>query len=130
MMELIFAAKAFSDPARVRIVFALQNEELCVCELCGALGMTQSTLSTHLQVIRKAGLVTGRKEGKWMYYALSPRGREITRALFGCFREGLKRDPMLTGDSEKLRRRLSLRSNGSCCVGYGGKTKECSDSTK
>jgi ArsR family transcriptional regulator len=127
---MVLAAKAFADPGRVRILFALRNAELCVCELCGALSVTQSTLSTHLQVIRKAGLVTGRKDGKWMYYALSPHGREMTRALFGCFREGLQRDPILTGDSEKLKRRVSLRSNGSCCVGYGGKTKACSDSTK
>ena len=62
--QLLLAAKALADPSRVRILYSLRDAELCVCELCGALGMTQSTISTHLQVIRAAGLVIARKDGK------------------------------------------------------------------
>ena len=57
MDELVLTAKALADATRVRILAALRGGELCVCELGDALGVTQSTLSTHLQVIREAGLV-------------------------------------------------------------------------
>jgi len=59
--DLVAIAKAFADLTRVRILAAVRHRELCVCELCDALGVTQSTLSTHLQVIRDAGLVQTRK---------------------------------------------------------------------
>ncbi|PYU99000.1 MAG: transcriptional regulator, partial [Acidobacteria bacterium] len=72
MDDLVKTAKSLADSTRVRIVAALLERELCVCELCDSLGVTQSTLSTHLQVIRDAGLVSARKEGKWMYYAIQP----------------------------------------------------------
>ncbi len=64
MNQLVLLAKALTDPSRVRVLALLREQELCVCELCDVLGLTQSTLSTHLQVIRKAGLVSARKEGK------------------------------------------------------------------
>ena len=72
MTELVLVAKALADPTRVRILTALRGGELCVCELCDALRVSQSTLSTHLHVIREAGLVRTRKEGKWIYYTLAP----------------------------------------------------------
>ena len=62
MNELLVTAKAFADPTRVRSLAALRGGELCVCELSDALGVTQSTLSTHLQVIRDAGLVQTRRD--------------------------------------------------------------------
>ena len=77
MDDLIKTAKSLADSTRVRIVAALLERELCVCELCGSLRVTQSTLSTHLQVIRDAGLVSARKEGKWMYYAIQPDARVV-----------------------------------------------------
>ena len=64
MNELVLAAKALADPTRVRVLAALRDGELCVCELSDVLDVTQSTLSTHLQVIRDANLVQTRKEGK------------------------------------------------------------------
>ena len=85
MEDLVLAAKAFADPNRVRILVALRLQELCVCELSGALDMTQSTLSTHLQVIRQAGLVSARKEGKWMYYAIAPTAKNLVEFLFQTF---------------------------------------------
>ena len=77
MDDLVKTAKSLADSTRVRIVAALLERELCVCELCDSLGVTQSTLSTHLQVIRDAGLVSARKEGKWMYYAIQPDARVV-----------------------------------------------------
>ena len=118
MAPLVSAAKAFADPTRVRILAALREGELCVCELCEALDVTQSTLSTHLQVIRKAGLVVTRKEGKWSYYAIAPRMKHLVDSLFGSFAAALAADRKLETDACRLRQRLSLRKAGACCVGF------------
>lgn len=119
MKELTLAAKAFADPTRVRVLMALRGRELCVCELCDVLMVTQSTLSTHLQVIREAGLVSARKQGKWMYYAIAPSAGRLVDALFGGFSSSLKADTTLQRDAKKLSRRLSMRNDGACCVGFG-----------
>lgn len=118
MNELVRTAKAFADPSRVRVLAALRGRELCVCELCDALGVTQSTLSTHLQVIRGAALVSARKQGKWMYYSIASEAGQLVRTLFQSFGGSLKSNATLRRDAKKLNRRLSLRSNGSCCVGF------------
>jgi ArsR family transcriptional regulator len=125
MKELVLTAKALADPSRVRILMALHEGELCVCELCDALAATQSTLSTHLQVIRNAGLVSARKQGKWMYYAIAPDAKPLMDTLLRFFSDSLKTDAMLRRDSKKLRQRLSLRDNGSCCVGFGSAKGQC-----
>ena len=117
--QLVLTAKAFADPTRVRILQALRERELCVCELCDALKVTQSTLSTHLQVVRSAGLVDSRKHGKWMYYAIAPAARRRIESLFQMFAGSAKEDPALGRDAKRLNQRLSLRENGICCVGFG-----------
>src|SRR3954453_8436764 len=118
MQELVSVAKAFADPTRVRVLAALQDGELCVCELCDALGVPQSTLSTHLQVIRDAGLVQTRKEGKWVYYALDQGKAILTGAVFNFFAPGLARDKAISGDKKRLKDRLACREGGECCVGF------------
>jgi ArsR family transcriptional regulator len=125
MKALVLTAKAFADPSRVRVLMALRERELCVCELCDALGVTQSTLSSHLQVIRGAGLVSARKQGKWMYYALAPDAKRLVDTLFQFFSDSLKTDATLRRDGKKLSQRLSLRDNGSCCVGFGSAKGTC-----
>jgi len=115
--KLVNTAKALSDPTRVRIICALLDGELCVCELCDALQVTQSTLSTHLQVIRGAGLASARKEGKWMYYDMLPAARSVVEAFFKSF-GALMTDSALSQDRRRLKRRLTIRDNGSCCVGF------------
>jgi ArsR family transcriptional regulator, arsenate/arsenite/antimonite-responsive transcriptional repressor len=116
---LVKTAHALSDPTRVRIISALLDQELCVCELCDVLDVTQSTLSTHLQVIRNAGLVSARKEGKWIYYQMSRPLRKPMQAFFQSFPPG--KGGSLRADARRLKERLSMRDNGACCVGY--KTK-------
>src|SRR4051794_34366754 len=96
--EIVTVGKAFADRNRVRIMRALLEQELCVCELCDGLKLTQSTLSTHLQVIREAGLVTSRREGKWSYYAVAPNKRPTINALFGKFEKSLASDPIARAD--------------------------------
>lgn len=61
---------ALSDPTRLEIVVLLSHGERCVCELQDALGAAQSRLSFHLGVLKDAGIVTDRREGRWVHYAL------------------------------------------------------------
>ncbi|MFM7449017.1 MAG: ArsR/SmtB family transcription factor [Leptolyngbyaceae cyanobacterium] len=62
---------ALSDPLRLRVIELLREQELCVCELCEALSVTQSKLSFHLKALRAADLVRARQEGRWIYYSLN-----------------------------------------------------------
>ena len=118
MDELILAAKALADPTRVRVLAALRSGELCVCELSDVLDVTQSTLSTHLQVIREANLVQTRKEGKWVYYALKPGADRLLKGVFGFFATELAEAPLLRRDEARLKKRLAEREDGACCRGF------------
>ncbi len=62
--------RALSDPTRVRIISALAQQELCVCDLAAVLGMSPSAISHQLRLLRMMGLVRHRKEGRMVYYAL------------------------------------------------------------
>ncbi len=73
--ELAHAARLFhalSDETRLAILAMLRGGKQCVCELQDALDAAQSRLSFHLRVLREAGLVTDRKEGRWSYYGIAP----------------------------------------------------------
>jgi ArsR family transcriptional regulator len=63
--------KSVSDPNRVRILKLLQEKELCVCEIQELLGLAQSTISKHLKLLDDAELISGRREGAWVIYALN-----------------------------------------------------------
>jgi ArsR family transcriptional regulator len=71
LKEFLSFAKAFSDENRVRILLALRDQELCVCQLIMLLKLAPSTVSKHLVVLKQAGLVELRKEGRWAYYRLA-----------------------------------------------------------
>jgi ArsR family transcriptional regulator len=62
---------ALSDQTRLSILKRLRLGERCVCDLTDALDAAQSRLSFHLKVLKEAGLVTDRREGRWMYYTLN-----------------------------------------------------------
>ena len=63
--------KALADDTRLRILKLLEVREMCVCEVMIALDLTQPTASHHLGILENAGLVKGRKEGKWVFYAIA-----------------------------------------------------------
>ena len=91
--------KAFCDENRLRILEKLRTGEKCACKLLDDLQITQSTLSHHMKILCDAGVVQGRKDGKWVYYSISPEGADCARKL--------------------LERQLLLEvpggENGSCC---------------
>lgn len=70
LYDLAELFKVFGDTTRVRILCALFESEMCVCDISVLLGMTQSSISHQLRVLKSAKLVKNRKEGKVVYYSL------------------------------------------------------------
>jgi len=74
--------QALSDPTRLQLVELLADGEHCVCDLMAAVDAAQSRLSFHLKALKGAGLVTDRKEGRWVHYRLRPEAlEEMAEAL-------------------------------------------------
>lgn len=70
LYDLAELFKVFGDTTRVKILYALFANEMCVCDIADLLGMTQSAISHQLRVLKQARLVKFRKEGKTVYYSL------------------------------------------------------------
>jgi ArsR family transcriptional regulator len=86
MKQLIRVMKALGDPNRIRILKMLEQREMCVCEICAALGIAQPTVSSHLKVLEAAELVVSRRDGLWVNYRLdeapgSAYARDMQRQL-------------------------------------------------
>ena len=110
MNDLVLLGKALADPTRVRLLVALRQRELCVCELADAMEMSLSTLSTHLQTVRQAGVISARREGKWIYYRLDPGHAALLDTVFQHFAAPLGTDQRLRRDAERVAQRLKLRA--------------------
>ena len=63
--------KVFGDPTRIRILYALSDQELCVQSIADELGMTQSAISHQLRILKQGALVKFRREGKTIFYSLA-----------------------------------------------------------
>jgi ArsR family transcriptional regulator, arsenate/arsenite/antimonite-responsive transcriptional repressor len=72
---------ALSDVTRLEIIELLRKGERCVCELTDSLDAAQSRLSFHLRVLRDAGIVRDRKDGRWVHYELEPDAFEEIESL-------------------------------------------------
>ena len=68
---IIAGFHALSEPIRIKVIELLRQRELCVCDLCDALEISQSKLSFHLKNLKEANLVNSRQEGRWIYYSLN-----------------------------------------------------------
>src|SRR2546423_8500156 len=64
--------KLVADPNRLRILAVLVRGERCVCDIEVAVGLPQNLVSHHLSVLKREGLVTDRREGRWVYYRVEP----------------------------------------------------------
>src|SRR5215208_1774433 len=77
-------AKALSDPTRLTLAAALrEGEELCVCDLSWIAGRSQNLVSHHLRHLRSRGLLTSRRDGRLVMYALTDEGRSLLSAVLG-----------------------------------------------
>lgn len=71
MDKILNIFKALSDITRLKILKLLENGELCVCDLVAALDMIQPKVSFHLSILKEAGLIKDRKQGKWVHYKIN-----------------------------------------------------------
>ena len=95
-MAAIF--KAFADENRIQILELLRDGERCACRLLEEMKITQPTLSHHMKILCDAGIVVGRKEGKWMHYSISEDGMRDVRNYLDELMANTKRED----DSQKL----------------------------
>ena len=80
--------QAVAEATRLRIVQLLTGGERCVCELQEELGAAQSRLSFHLKKLKEAGVVSARRDGRWVHYSLVPEALEGMRAYLGEVKPG------------------------------------------
>lgn len=113
MNDIVSFCRALGDPTRWRIVRLVMNDALCVCELADILEMPQSSVSSHVQIIRKAGLLESEKCEKWTYFRIAADHLKLLQAMEKSFATG---DPAWAGDADKAARRLAVREQ-SCCPG-------------
>ena len=111
-VELDTLLTAFAEPTRVRLIALLGDGETCVCDLLEALDLPQPLISRHLGVLRRAGLVEARRDGRWMWYRLAPVGSPLARALVAALLEHAKELP---GFERAARRCDRSRGAQGCC---------------
>jgi ArsR family transcriptional regulator len=99
---------ALGDHTRTRLLVLLERHELSVNELCAAVGLPQSTVSRHLQVLSRAELVSSRSEGTSRYYRLGPLD-EVAEGLWQAVRGELETSPDTAGDEARALRAIELR---------------------
>lgn len=102
--------KALADPTRLRILALLAGGEVCVCDIHEALSLTQPKVSRHLAYLRRAGLVTARRDGLWMHYRLAPGADPVLEALVASVAHALTHVAGVRSDAARLERRT-----GACC---------------
>jgi ArsR family transcriptional regulator len=81
---------ALSDETRLALLERLKGGEQCVCELTEAMKATQSRLSFHLKVLKEAGFIRDRREGRWMYYSIDPDAVEELETVVETLRQAAK----------------------------------------
>jgi ArsR family transcriptional regulator, arsenate/arsenite/antimonite-responsive transcriptional repressor len=121
LRETMAITKALGDENRVRMLLALRDGELCVCQITELFGLAASTTSKHLSILYQAGLVDSRKEGRWIFYSLpgkraaAPR-REIARWLQAATAE----DDRIQDDAARLKKVMAMDPTElckkQCCV--------------
>jgi ArsR family transcriptional regulator len=113
--DVLDIAKALADGNRLRALMALTVGELCVCQIIEMLGLAPSTVSKHMSILRQAGLVETRKDGRWMYYRLAGRNAsKPAREAIAWARRNLARTPQIVQDAKTLKRILCIDREELC----------------
>lgn len=115
MNQIMNVTKAMADETRVRILLALKGQELCACQITELFGLAQSTMSKHLFLLKHAGLVHCRKDGRWIYFSLP--GKEVPefiRGILAWVQESLADNPQAIEDARKLKKILNMDPTTLC----------------
>lgn len=99
-LEDLFAALA--DRTRLRLLNLMRGGEVCVCFFAETLDTNNPKISRHLAYLKRAGLVAGRREGKWIHYSVQVPKDPKAAAIFDSVMNGLEADPQMQSDREKL----------------------------
>ena len=115
MREFMDITKALADETRVRALMALEDGELCVCQLIELLELAPSTVSKHMAILRQARLVETRKEGRWIYYRwpADKKAGHVASAL-EWLRENLRDDQRMRADRRRLKAIMKLAPEELC----------------
>jgi DNA-binding transcriptional ArsR family regulator len=117
MREFLAIAKALGDESRLRALLSVKDGELCLCQIIDVLGLSPATVSKHMNVLYRAGLVDRRKDGKWHFYRLAG-GEENGRArrTLDWVVAELANDPAVRDDERRIRavRRRNLEELSAC----------------
>jgi ArsR family transcriptional regulator len=98
--ELFF--QALGDTTRLRLLNLMGDEELCVCTFVQILAQSQPKISRHLAYLRRAGIIEGRREGKWMHYRVVPPIDEGAAKLLRKTLKWLQDDRLMQSDRTRL----------------------------
>jgi ArsR family transcriptional regulator len=122
MKEFTEKFKALTDETRLRILYLLtnSNSELCVCELTDALEIPQYNISRHLRILKSAGLIEERKEGRWVNISLIKNNNTFTETILNAISQ--IPEALLAKDLAELEKRFAIRKGGICLVGVQKKT--------
>ncbi len=82
MSDTVVMLKALADENRLRIFGMLMGGEICACKILEQLNITQPTLSHHMRILVKSGLVNSRKDAQWMRYSVNPEGINALKGFF------------------------------------------------
>jgi ArsR family transcriptional regulator len=104
--------RAFSDETRVRLLNLMREGEVCVCDLVDTLRIPQPTASRHLATLRRAGLVSVRKDGLWSHYSLAPAESKFHAKLIECLESCFDEVPELATDAARMKK---VRKARGCC---------------
>jgi ArsR family transcriptional regulator, arsenate/arsenite/antimonite-responsive transcriptional repressor len=98
--ELFFAALA--DKTRLRLLNLMRGGEVCVCFFAETLKTNNPKISRHLSYLKRANLVTGRRDGKWMHYRINPPSDKKALEVFASTMRMLEADKQMKADRAKL----------------------------
>jgi ArsR family transcriptional regulator len=101
MEKILPIFKALSDETRLRILSLIKEGEICVCDIAETLNMTQPNISFHLSMLKEAGLIKDRKNGRWTHYSLDESDMFKRFLLMGIFERMSKKPPVIIKKSRK-----------------------------
>ena len=94
MESVLSPVKALADDSRLRILWMLEGRQLCACEIQAVLGLAQSTVSRHMQVLEDAGFVVSERRGPWKDYRFNPAPPPFVQGLLAQVRQAAAAHPV------------------------------------
>lgn len=112
MDDLLKPLKALGDESRVKMLWILEGRELCSCEIQEVVGLAQSTVSRHLQLLEEAGFVVSEKAGLWKNYRFHPSPAPLVQGLLSVLRLAAATNP----EARRAREKAAMISRQALCT--------------